>query len=36
LKTEKADTLEMLFAQLTDRHENTISAENLLNGFQEN
>ena len=36
LKTEKANTLEMLFAQLTDRHENTISTENLLNGFQEN
>ncbi len=36
LKTEKADTLERLFAQLTGRTENTISTENLFNGFREN
>ena len=36
LRTEKADTLEMLFAQLTGRKENVISTENLFNGFHEN
>jgi ABC-2 type transport system ATP-binding protein len=36
LKTEKADTLEMLFAQLTGRQENLISTDNLFNGFREN
>jgi ABC-2 type transport system ATP-binding protein len=36
LKTENANTLEMLFAQLTGRQENTISTEKLFNGFQEN
>jgi len=36
LKTEKADTLEMLFAQLTGRQDNEISTENLFNGFHEN
>jgi ABC-2 type transport system ATP-binding protein len=36
LKTEKADTLEMLFAQLTGRQETEISTENLFNGFHEN
>jgi len=36
LKTENADTLEMLFTQLTGRQENTISTEKLFNGFLEN
>ncbi len=36
LKTEKAGTLEMLFAQLTGRQDNVISTENLFNGFHEN
>jgi len=36
LKTEKAGTLERLFAQLTGRHDNVISTENLFNGFHEN
>jgi len=36
LKTEKAGTLEMLFAQLTGRQDHEISTENLFNGFHEN
>jgi ABC-2 type transport system ATP-binding protein len=36
LKTEKAATLEMLFAQLTGRQDNEIDTENLFNGFHEN
>jgi ABC-2 type transport system ATP-binding protein len=36
LKTEKAGTLEKLFAQLTGRKDNEISTESLFNGFHEN
>jgi len=36
LRTEKADTLEMLFSQLTGRQENLISTDDLFNGFREN
>jgi ABC-2 type transport system ATP-binding protein len=36
LKTEKAGTLEKLFAQLTGQKENLISTENLFNSFHEN
>jgi ABC-2 type transport system ATP-binding protein len=36
LKTEKAATLEKLFAELTGRKDNGISTENLFNGFHEN
>lgn len=36
LKTEKALTLEKLFAQLTGRKDSEISTENLFNGFHEN
>jgi len=35
LKTEKAGTLEMLFAQLTGRQDNVINTDNLFNGFHE-
>jgi len=36
LKTEKSETLEMLFAQLTGRKENEISTEALFNDLHEN
>jgi len=36
LKTEKAGTLEMLFAQLTGRIDNEINTENLFNGSHAN
>jgi ABC-2 type transport system ATP-binding protein len=36
LKTEKAGTLEKLFAELTGRKENLVSTENLFNSFHEN
>jgi ABC-2 type transport system ATP-binding protein len=36
LRTEKADTLELLFAQLTGRQENEINTENLFNGLNKN
>lgn len=35
LRTEKAGTLEMLFAQLTGRQEKEIDTEKLFNGLQE-
>lgn len=35
LKTEKAGTLEMLFAQLTGRQDNEIDTEKLFNGLNE-
>ena len=36
LKTEKADTLELLFAQLTGRHDNEINTADLFNGIKRN
>ena len=36
LKTGKADTLELLFAQLTGRKENDINTEKLFNDSQKN
>jgi ABC-2 type transport system ATP-binding protein len=35
LKTEKAGTLEMLFAQLTGRQDNEVNTEKLFNGLHE-
>lgn len=36
LKTEKADTLELLFAQLTGRQDTEVNTENLFNGLHKN
>jgi ABC-2 type transport system ATP-binding protein len=36
LKTEKAETLEMLFAQLTGRHDTKVNTENLFNSLHNN
>jgi ABC-2 type transport system ATP-binding protein len=36
LKTEKADTLELLFAQLTGRHDSEINPADLFNGIKRN
>jgi ABC-2 type transport system ATP-binding protein len=36
LRTEKADTLELLFAQLTGRQDTEVNTENLFNGLHKN